>query len=321
MSTQTDLIRKIDFFEPLDQKIIKKIGEVCIAREYSSGDYIVKQGECGLGLFFIVKGLVKVEIDRGGAKVEVALLKAEDVLGELSIIDDKPRSANVICLEDTSCLLLTRDSFSKLMNKHPEIAIQMAKTLAGRIRTTNERMGEPPGTLPAPAPPASSPEPQAAGTPPVTAADSSSPPSAASAQPSQNVPEKGPPAKNKVMDFLVDTFSSLYTLKALTRFSVAVIGCPVSVHPEKPASEVLQATIGEVKLTMFPASEDCVLGIYGFDDGSFSATVLHPDPTGGSAAVTISRIGYWFGRNERLRLHIPKCWPAWLERPLAGPRR
>ena len=120
MSTSRDLIRKIDFFEPLDDKIVNKIAQVCIPREYSAGDYIVRQGDLGLGLYFITSGQVKVEIERNAVKTVVAHLEAGSFLGELSIIDNKPRSANVICLTDTSCLLLTRDSFQKLMNKYPE---------------------------------------------------------------------------------------------------------------------------------------------------------------------------------------------------------
>src|SRR5205085_1509991 len=97
-----------------------------------------------------------------GTKVVVAELGEGDFLGELAIIDDKARSANVICLEDTRCVLLTRDSFAKLLKKHPEIAIQMLRSLVGRIRSTNERI-QPLGG-------AAKPVPQAAPLPPTNGA-------------------------------------------------------------------------------------------------------------------------------------------------------
>ena len=66
MLTETDLIRKLDFFRPLDQKIIAKIAKACIVKEFAVGDYIVRQGEAGLGLYFITRGQANVEINRNG---------------------------------------------------------------------------------------------------------------------------------------------------------------------------------------------------------------------------------------------------------------
>lgn len=316
MSTQTDLLRKIDFFEPLEQKIINKIAEVCIEREYSKGEYIVKQGESGLGLFFITSGRVKVEIDRNGAKAVVAQLQSEDFLGELSIIDNKPRSANVICLEDTSCLLLTRDSFSKLINKYPDISIQMARALAGRIRAANEKMGQPlqASTEPAPAsagagaPPAATPASTPAAAPAAVAAEA---PAAAA---SKNGSGSEASAKDKVKDFLIDTFSFLYTVKALTRFSIAVVGCPVHVRIEEPGAEARQAVIGDVKIALFPAGGDQVLTIDAYDDGDFSATILKPQSAANAAAIDVARFSGHLAANGRARLHVPRDGKAWLER-------
>ena len=318
MSTQTDLLRKIDFFEPLEQKIINKIAEVCIEREYSKGEYIVKQGESGLGLFFITSGRVKVEIDRNGAKAVVAQLQSEDFVGELSIIDNKPRSANVICLEDTSCLLLTRDSFSKIINKYPEIAIEMAKALAGRIRAANEKMGQPlpvstevPVATAAPgAQTAAAPATASTTAPASSGATTEAPASSAS----KNGSGSDATAKNKVKDFLIDTFSFLYTVKALTRFSAAVVGCPVRVRLEEPGAEALQAVIGDVKIALFPTGGDQVLAIDAYDAGDFSATILKPQSATNAAALDITRFSGHLPANGRARLHVPRDGKAWLER-------
>jgi CRP-like cAMP-binding protein len=308
VSTQTDLLRKIDFFEPLEQKIINKIAEFCIEREYSKGEYIVRQGESGLGLFFITSGRVKVEIDRNGAKAVVAQLQSEDFIGELSIIDNKPRSANVICLEDTSCLLLTRDSFSKLINKYPEIAIQMAKALAGRIRAANEKMGQP---LPASTEVAASPAPAAQPAAATAATASAAAPAASAGKASSNGSGPDSSTKNKVKDFMIDTFNFLYTVKALTRFSAAVVGCPVHVNFEEPGSEKVQAVVGDVKIALFPAGEDQVLCIDAYDEGDFSATVIRPGIHAG--AVDIARFKGRLAANERARLHVPSTGETWLD--------
>ena len=67
----------------------------------------------------------------------------------MSLLDNKPRSATVTALEDTECVLLTRDSIMKLMNKYPEIPIGMARVLAERLRVANEKLAAAPPPPPA----------------------------------------------------------------------------------------------------------------------------------------------------------------------------
>lgn len=291
MSTSRDLIRKIDIFEPLDDKIINKIAQVCIPREYSAGDYIVRQGDPGLGLYFITRGRVKVEIDTNSVKTLVAHLEAGSFLGELSIIDNKPRSANVICLADTGCLLLTRDSFQKLMNKYPEIAIQMARALAARLRKTDERMGQ--YAITAPAPPASAGDAASASTP--------------------RTDSQAATERTRIKGLLADSFGFLYLLKSLAQVSLAVVGCPVTVHRETPASEMLQTTIGDVKLVLLPACEPQVLRLDAFDDGDFSATLFRPVVSRDSVEIFVSRFAGHVHRNESKWLYMPTSQGTWME--------
>jgi len=280
LSNVSDLIRKIDFFEPLDGRIVNKIARVCIPREYSPGDHVVRQGDPGLGLYFITAGRVRVEINRNGANSPVAELQAGDVVGELSIIDNKPRSANVVCLTDTSCLLLTRDSFLKLIRNYPEIAIQMARALAARLRDTDEHMEM--HKPAAPAPPAG--------------------PGAAES------PADGPTPRSdvqKVKDVVTDLAGYIFLLKPFVSTSLAVVGCPVTVSLATAASESTSTAIGPLKLLAFPACEGNTIGIHAFDAGPFTATVFRPVDTGRFTGVLVSRFAGTMRRDESAWLHVP----------------
>src|SRR5262245_26921211 len=145
-----DLISKIDFFSGLDDKILRKLADACIMRQFTKNETIVRQGEMGLGLYLIAKGRVKVDREQGGVRLQVAELGPEQFFGEMSLLDNKPRSATVTGLEDSECVLLTRDSFVKLMNKYPEIPIRMARVLAERLRVANENLASTPPPPPAP---------------------------------------------------------------------------------------------------------------------------------------------------------------------------
>ena len=137
----------------LDDKILRKISEACIVRQFTRNETIVRQGEMGLGLYVIAKGRVKVDREQGGVRTQMAELGPEQFFGEMSLLDNKPRSATVTGIDETECVLLTRDGFVKLMNKYPEIPIRMARVLAERLRVANEKLA----TLPAPAAASSAP--------------------------------------------------------------------------------------------------------------------------------------------------------------------
>jgi hypothetical protein len=80
--------------------------------------------------------------------------------------------------------------------------------------------------------------------------------------------------KSTVQSKLVETFESLYALKAFTRFSVAVLGCPVEVSG-KAIVEVIE--VGEVKVIVLPAADAAELSISACGAGSFQLQVLRPE--------------------------------------------
>jgi len=270
-----DLISKIDFFSGLDEKILRKLTDACIMRQFTKNETIVRQGEMGLGLYLIAKGRVKVDREQGGVRMQVAELGPEQFFGEMSLLDNKPRSATVTGIEDSECVLLTRDSFVKLMNKYPEIPIRMARVLADRLRVANEKLAA--GPAPAAAAAAGAP---AAGAPtaPAQAAPAAAPGSAPAAAAASNGAAPGAPeadgTKAQIHKKMLETFQNLYTIKALSRFSVAVLGCPV----EGTASNIVdQIRVGDVKALFFPANEPVDMRIAAQERGWFTLDVFTPE--------------------------------------------
>lgn len=343
MLTDIELIRKMEFFEALDTKVIKQIAEMCIVREFSAGEYIVRQGESGLGLYFITSGKAKVEIERNDTKVVVAELKEGDSLGEFSIIDEKARSANVICTEETRCLLLTRDSFSKVMKKHPEIAQQMLRTLVGRIRNVNERItASAPVVAPAPPSGSTSGTGAAATAPAASTAQPDPAPGADTPSMSQDdlftkITGMLPPlpslsdiphpselfklytsTKTKTREYLNDMIGTIYAMKAMMRFSMAVVGCPVRVAPDEPSGEVLVTEWNGVKLVLFPSNMENTLRIDAYDDGQMHASIYCPQESG---EVAVTRLQGPVARDCSYRLRVEASGEVELEPTPATPPR
>jgi hypothetical protein len=244
----------MDFFAGLDRKLLRKVEESAIVCQYGKGEVIVKEGEMGLGMFVILRGRVEVTENRNGLEARLAELGPEQFFAEMSLIDDKPRSATITTIEETECLLMTRDSFVKLMEKNPQLSIRLARVLAQRLRQANERSQ------------ASAAAPSAAAAQQVAVVSNGANHTATGAADSSG--------KAAVQRKLLAAFEQLYTLKAFTRFSVAVLGCPV----EGTASNLIEEIrVGDVKALILPADEPVEMHIEAYGAGSFSLHYLTPE--------------------------------------------
>ena len=107
-------------------------------REFESGSTIVHDGDSGLGFYLVVEGDVEV---RKGDRVLRRLGKG-DFFGEMALLDGSPRSADVVALAPTTCLVVTSWDLHGLISRHPSMAIAMMGELARRLRETNQALTE-----------------------------------------------------------------------------------------------------------------------------------------------------------------------------------
>lgn len=237
------MLEKSDFFSGLDRKLLDKVAESALLRTYSRGEAIIRQGDIGLGLYAILSGTVKVEREHDGVLRDLATLGPHEFFSEISLIDTKPRPATVTTVEETECLLLTRDTFLNLAQSYPDLALRLARVLAERLRAADDMLAE-----------------HGYGWR-VTPSMASEP-----VQP-------GGFSKASVQSSMLDTFRSLYAMKALVRFSVAVLGCPV----EGAAPNIVdQIRVGDAKAILLPAGEEVAMDILASENGAFTLHVFNP---------------------------------------------
>ena len=135
-----EFLSRAPLFARLESRQLHRLAELCVPRSYEAGEEIVVEGSTGLGLFVITGGRVEVTRGAGEEKVVFAELGSGDLLGEMSLVDDQPRSATVRTLEPTTCLLITRGSFQALVDREPEIAWCIVPVLATRLRALQEEL-------------------------------------------------------------------------------------------------------------------------------------------------------------------------------------
>lgn len=143
MSENIKLLSTVPLFKHLKEKHLKLISNLLKERQYNKGDYIVKQGESGVGLFIIKSGKVKiVKKLADGRELDIAVHGEGEFFGELSVLDDKPRTASVVALENCVTLAMTHWEFKALLEEHPEIALDILPIIVERFRETNEQLLE-----------------------------------------------------------------------------------------------------------------------------------------------------------------------------------
>jgi len=139
---EISLLRQVPLFEGLDDEQLDAIALVTITRRFDKHQVIILAEEEGDALFIISSGQVKVSIvSEDGREVILSLLGTGSVFGELSLLDGKPRSANVVATENTDLYMLRRSDFLRLVYKVPQIAVGLLAELAARLRKTDRKIG------------------------------------------------------------------------------------------------------------------------------------------------------------------------------------
>ena len=130
------MLRNVPFFASLDEKRRKALASDGKELSYKAGDLIVGEGASGVGFYLVLDG--KVEVRRGN-RVLATLGKGE-FFGEMSLIDDQPRSADVIAVAPTRCCALSSWAFNALVKTKPDIALAMLRELVKRLRAADSSL-------------------------------------------------------------------------------------------------------------------------------------------------------------------------------------
>jgi CRP/FNR family cyclic AMP-dependent transcriptional regulator len=102
-------------------------------REYRAGDVLFLEGDTGEEMYVIQSGVVQVSKRIGDEERPLAVLGRGEFLGEMAILNAKPRTASAIVIEDATCLVIDAKTLETMIQKSPEIAMRLVKKLAKRL--------------------------------------------------------------------------------------------------------------------------------------------------------------------------------------------
>ena len=123
-------LARVPLFQGISDESMARLASVTGELDFEEGQFVVLQGQIGTGLYVIVEGSVLVE--RGDE--ELAVLGPGEFFGELSVIDQMPRSASVRATMPTRTLALASWDLLDLIESDPKLSLNLIKGLAARIR-------------------------------------------------------------------------------------------------------------------------------------------------------------------------------------------
>ncbi|HED10112.1 MAG TPA: Crp/Fnr family transcriptional regulator [Caldithrix abyssi] len=138
---EIDILRSIPLFSELSDKQLEEISRHCIRQIYKKDNMVLIEEEVGSTMFVILDGRVKISrISDEGREVILSILCDGDFFGEMAILDGQTRSANAVTLEDTQMLIVRRENFLQMLYDYPQIAINLLKELAHRLRRSDSQI-------------------------------------------------------------------------------------------------------------------------------------------------------------------------------------
>jgi CRP/FNR family cyclic AMP-dependent transcriptional regulator len=142
ISQTTDFLATIPLFSGLQRDEIQRFADLTRERSYPKGSVILFQDDPGDSLFVLRAGRVKVVlIGEDGREVILGVLEPGAHFGELALIDDQPRSAHVIAMEDAQLLILRREDFRRRVESNPSVAWALLTELSRRLRRADVKIG------------------------------------------------------------------------------------------------------------------------------------------------------------------------------------
>lgn len=137
-----EFLKTVPLFRSLTPADLDAFGRLLRLKSYPKGSVILFEDDQGDSLFIVRAGRVKVVlVAEDGREVILGILGPGEHFGELSLIDDEPRSAHVVAMEECSLLVLRREDFKRRVEQEPAVAWSMLLEMSRRLRRADEKIG------------------------------------------------------------------------------------------------------------------------------------------------------------------------------------
>jgi CRP/FNR family cyclic AMP-dependent transcriptional regulator len=137
---QTDTFSDIfPLFDAADSETLEWLLSVAVERDYPPGRAVLMEDAWGNAVYFIVSGWVKVRHIRNQDAITLAVLSRGDFFGEMAILDESPRSTDVVAYTPVRLLSIPAQRFIQFLFKDSQLHHRMLQLMVRRLRKANQR--------------------------------------------------------------------------------------------------------------------------------------------------------------------------------------
>lgn len=137
---EVECLRRIPLFANIEVPKLKLLAFTSERMCFSAGEVLFRQNEMGGSAYIILCGEARVLVDTPGGPLAVATLRRSDIVGEIAILCDVPRTASVIAETDLTVLCISKDTFFRMVMEFPQMGVEVMRVLAQRLEHTTRQV-------------------------------------------------------------------------------------------------------------------------------------------------------------------------------------
>jgi CRP/FNR family transcriptional regulator, cyclic AMP receptor protein len=140
LSQDVEVLRSIPLFAKIDPTKLKLLAFTSERLEFGAGEELFHQGDVGDAAYIILEGSADIMVDTPRGAVKVARIGKNEIIGEIAILCDVPRTATVIAASEVATLRVSKDGFFHLVHQFPQIGVEVMHELASRLHHTTQAL-------------------------------------------------------------------------------------------------------------------------------------------------------------------------------------
>ena len=137
---EAEMLRRVPFFGGLDAAKLKLLAFTSRALKFAPGEYLMKMGDASDSAYVILDGEAEVVGETSGGEFVVAVLRSNELTGEMGVIRNRPRGATVRAKTPVRALRIASEVFLGLITENPECALDVMRQLSARLDASNARL-------------------------------------------------------------------------------------------------------------------------------------------------------------------------------------
>jgi CRP-like cAMP-binding protein len=140
LNEDVEALRRIPLFAKIEPAKLKLLAFTSEHVEFVEGEAVCREGEVGDAAYIILEGEADVLVETDEGPVRVAQVTRNDIVGEIAILCDVPRTATVQAASRVVTLRISKDGFFNLVTQFPQVGVEIMHELASRLHHTTQNL-------------------------------------------------------------------------------------------------------------------------------------------------------------------------------------